>query len=188
MATTKKTDNKTEEKNKPKAVKKPAAKRPAKKVAEKKAVEADKEVVVESAEIAAAEAVKSGSFIPALGRRKTSIARVRLIKNGKGLITVNGKKMDTYFTTYELREDVMSPLKAVGQVDTVDISARVTGGGIRGQAQAIRLGISRALIILNPTFRTALKKLGYMTRDPRKRQRKMFGKKSARRSPQWSKR
>ncbi|MFH1973763.1 MAG: 30S ribosomal protein S9 [Patescibacteria group bacterium] len=169
-------------------VKKPVAKKTVKKT-EKKAVEiADQEVVVESAEIAAAEAVKSGSFIPALGRRKTSIARVRLIKNGKGLVTVNGKKMETYFTTYELREDVLAPLKAVGQADAVDVSAKVTGGGIRGQAQAIRLGISRALIVLNPTFRTVLKKLGYMTRDPRKRQRKMFGKKSARRSPQWSKR
>ncbi|MFA5936191.1 MAG: 30S ribosomal protein S9 [Patescibacteria group bacterium] len=126
--------------------------------------------------------------MPAIGRRKTSVARVRLIKNGKGTITVNGKKMEAYFSTFDLREQVASPMKTVGQDTTVDISAKVEGGGIRGQAQAIRQGISRALIELNPTYRTALKKLGYLTRDSRKRERKKFGKKSARRSPQWSKR
>ncbi|MCI0479039.1 30S ribosomal protein S9 [Candidatus Uhrbacteria bacterium] len=191
MATTKKDPSTKEAKEKKpkataKAEKKPAAKKPAKK--DVKPVGTDSDVVVESAEIAAAEAVKSGSFIPALGRRKTSIARVRLIKNGKGLVTVNGRKMEAYFTAYEHREDVMSPLKAVGQAEAVDVSARVTGGGIRGQAQAIRLGISRALIILNPTFRAALKKQGFLSRDPRKRERKKFGRKGARRSPQWSKR
>ncbi|MBI4138984.1 30S ribosomal protein S9 [Candidatus Uhrbacteria bacterium] len=138
--------------------------------------------------MAAAENAKGGSFIPALGRRKTSIARVRLIKNGKGIITVNGREMEKYFSTYELRDDVVSPLRAVGQETTLDVSALVSGGGIRGQAQAIRLAVARALTELNPTFRVALKKLGYLTRDPRKRERKKFGRKSARRSPQWSKR
>lgn len=149
---------------------------------------ADETVVAEAEETAAAEAAKRGSMIPGLGRRKTTVARVRLVKNGKGFITVNGRKMEQYFTTYDLREDVRAPLKAVGQNDAVDISAIVRGGGIRGQAQAIRLGIARALIQLNPTFRTTLKKMGFLTRDPRKRERKKFGKKSARRSPQWSKR
>lgn len=171
----------------PTTTKKPAA---VKKVAPKKkaAPKADEDVVVEAEEMAATESAKGGSFIPALGRRKTSVAHVRLIKNGKGMITVNGKKMEQYFSTYDLREQLTAPLKAVGQDTAVDISSKVEGGGIRGQAEAVRLGISRALIELNPTFRTALKKLGYLTRDSRRRERKKFGKKSARRSPQWSKR
>jgi len=179
------------------AAKKPAApKAPAK--TKKKVVKAVVETVpneelkamekLEAAEEIASKAAKGGSFIPAVGRRKTSIARVRLIKNGKGLITVNGKVYSDYFTTFDLRETVVSPLKVTGQDAAVDISAKVQGGGIRGQADAVRHGISRALEILNPTFRKTLKKLGYLTRDSRKRERKKFGKKSARRSPQWSKR
>lgn len=177
MPTTKK---KKDEKEAPK-------KAPRKRVAKKEAP-ADTAVVAEAVEMSAAESAKGGSFIAAVGRRKTAVARVRLIKNGKGMITINGKKMEQYFSTYDLREQVASPLKAVGQEGAVDVSAKVTGGGILGQAQAIRLGISRALTELNPTFRTALKKLGYLTRDSRKRERKKFGHKSARRSPQWSKR
>jgi small subunit ribosomal protein S9 len=142
----------------------------------------------EEAETAAMKAAKGGSFIPTIGRRKRAIARVRLIKNGKGAITVNGKAYDKYFTTFELREIVTSPLKTSGQETSVDVSVRVEGGGIRGQAEAVRLGISRALIVLNQTFRKSLKKLGYLERDSRKRERKKFGLKGARRAPQWSKR
>ncbi|MEO5928214.1 MAG: 30S ribosomal protein S9 [Patescibacteria group bacterium] len=159
-----------------------------KKAPRKKAVKADDTVVEQAEETSAAEAAKGGSFIRSVGRRKTSVARVRLIKNGKGMVTVNGKKMEDFFNNYDLRVQVVAPLKAVGQETAVDVSAMVDGGGIRGQSDALRLGISRALIELNPTFRTALKKLGYLTRDSRKRERKKFGKKSARRSPQWSKR
>ncbi|MFH1620689.1 MAG: 30S ribosomal protein S9 [Patescibacteria group bacterium] len=126
--------------------------------------------------------------MPAVGRRKTAVARVRLIKNGKGEITINGKKFDKYFTTYDLREQIESPLKISGQETSVDVSVKVTGGGIRGQAEAVRHGLSRALIQLNPTFRKTLKKLGYLKRDARKRERKKFGLKGARRAPQWSKR
>lgn len=165
--------------------KKPAA--PKKKAPVKKAAE-DQEVVLEAEEVAASENAKGGSFIGAVGRRKTSIARVRLIKNGKGGITVNGKPMKNYFTTYELREIVVSPMKVVGQDSAVDVSASVNGGGIRGQAESVRLGVARALIELNPTFRTALKKMGFLTRDSRKRERKKYGHTGARRSPQWSKR
>jgi small subunit ribosomal protein S9 len=154
----------------------------------KKPTKVDDAAVMDAEEMNAAEMAKGGSFIPAIGRRKTSVARVRLIKNGKGMITVNGKKAETFFSTFALREQVFAPLKAVGQETAVDVSAKVEGGGIRGQSEALRQGISRALIELNPTFRTALKKLGYLTRDSRKRERKKFGKKSARRSPQWSKR
>ncbi len=132
--------------------------------------------------------VQGGSFIPAVGRRKTSIARIRLVKNGKGLITVNGREMEKYFTTYELRNTVSSPLKTIGQENVLDVSAMVEGGGLRGQAEAIRLGITRAVVELNPAFRKTLKKLGYLTRDPRAKERKKPGLRKARRAPQWSKR
>ncbi|MFA6447450.1 MAG: 30S ribosomal protein S9 [Patescibacteria group bacterium] len=177
------------------AVKKAAAeKKPKKPAAEKKAkpavLKAEKTptIVLEEDQQVAAKAAKGGSFIATVGRRKTSTARVRLIKNGKGLITVNGKEYDKYFTTYDLRAQVINPMKAVGQDEAVDISAKVVGGGMRGQSEAVRHGIARALIVLNPTFRKTLKKLGYLSRDPREKERKKFGKKSARRSPQWSKR
>lgn len=180
-----------------KTTKKKTVKKTAK-VEETKAVketEQETEVTVEVAEEADAKeaavtskTAKGGSFIPAVGRRKTSIARVRLIKNGKGAITVNGKKFDDFFTTFDLRSQIEAPLKAVGQNEAVDVSVKVEGGGVRGQAEAIRHGVARALIVLNPTFRKTLKKLGYLSRDPRKKERKKFGLKGARRSPQWSKR
>lgn len=160
-----------------------AKKAPAKKTTRaKKAVEAPLEAEVMQ------EALKGGSFIYGLGRRKTSIARVRVIKNGKGAITVNGRPMDKYFTTYELSMIVTSPLKTTGNESAVDVSAQVEGGGLRSQAEAVRLGTSRALVELNPTYRKTLKKLGYLTRDARKKERKKFGLKKARRAPQWSKR
>ncbi len=143
---------------------------------------------LEAADLVASKVAKGGSFIPSIGRRKTSVARIRLIKNGKGVITVNGKLYDQYFGTYDLRDEIISPLKVTGQETSVDVSARVKGGGIRGQAEAVRHGISRALIVLNPTFRKTLKKLGYLERDSRKKERKKFGLKGARRAPQWSKR
>lgn len=153
---------------------------------EKEAIESTEAGVIDQTAMAAT--VMGGSYIFGLGRRKTSIARVRLIKNGKGMMSVNGKPMDKYFTTYELREIVASPLKTSGQETAVDVSASVEGGGIRGQAEAVRLGISRSLIIMNPAFRKTLKKLGFLTRDPRAKERKKPGLKKARRSPQWSKR
>ena len=169
--------------------KEPKVKAVAKKAAPK-ATETEKTptMAMEQDQQLAAKVAKGGSFIPAIGRRKTSIARVRLIKNGKGAVAINGKAFDKYFTTFDLRTQVIAPLKAVGQDTAVDISAHVNGGGIRGQAEAVRHGVARALIVLNPTFRKTLKKLGYLSRDPREKERKKFGKKSARRSPQWSKR
>jgi small subunit ribosomal protein S9 len=162
----------------------PAKKAPAKKTAAKKAP-AKK---VTEKESPAEESMKKGSYIPAVGRRKTSIARVRLVKNGKGAITVNGKPYTEYFGVYEHQIQVREPLTTVGQDDAVDVSVKVIGGGPRGQAEAVRHGISRALVQLNPTFRKSLKKLGYLTRDPRAKERKKFGLKKARRAPQWSKR
>jgi small subunit ribosomal protein S9 len=164
----------------PKATK---AVRPKKKTEEPMPPEA-----VVSEETVAAEAARGGSLLYALGRRKTAIARVRVIKNGKGLVTVNAKKAETFFPTFELQSIVTGPLKVTGQETAVDVSAQVEGGGVHAQAEAVRLGISRALIQLNPTFRKTLKKLGYLTRDPRAKERKKFGLKRARRAPQWSKR
>jgi small subunit ribosomal protein S9 len=161
-------------------------KTPAKKAAAPKKAVA-KKVEGEAPEVNA-ELSKGGSFIPAVGRRKTAIARVRLIKNGKGTITINGRKFDDYFNTYEQRGIVKSALETIGQADAVDVSVKVQGGGLVGQAEAVRHGISRALLELNPTFRKSLKKLGYLTRDARKKERKKPGLKKARRSPQWSKR
>jgi small subunit ribosomal protein S9 len=132
--------------------------------------------------------MKKSGYIATVGRRKTSIARVRLIKNGSGRIIVNGRSYETYFNTYEYRRRVEEPLEAVGQKGAVDISAKVIGGGMTGQAEAIRHGIARALVELNPTFRKSLKKLGFLSRDPRKKERKKPGLKKARRAKQWSKR
>lgn len=128
------------------------------------------------------------SYIYALGRRKMAIAKVYLIKNGKGAITINGKPLNEYFTTYESRDMVVSPIKTAGLEGAIDISAHAQGGGLLGQADAVRLGISRALCELNPTYRRTLKKLGYLKRDPRAKERKKPGLKKARRAPQWSKR
>lgn len=139
-------------------------------------------------EAAEPEAVNRGSYLYGLGRRKTSIARVRVIKTGKGTIKVNGKPMEEYFTTYAQRTMVTSPLKITGNDTAVDIEVVAEGGGLNGQAEAVRLGMSRALLELNPTYRKTLKKLGYLTRDPRAKERKKFGLKRARRAPQWSKR
>lgn len=132
--------------------------------------------------------MSKGAYIFGLGRRKSSIARVRLMKNGKGALKINGRNFDDYFSTFELRFILTNPLKIVGQEGAVDIIADVEGGGLRGQAEAVRLGMSRALVVLNPTYRKTLKKLGYLSRDPRVKERKKPGLKRARRAPQWSKR
>lgn len=128
------------------------------------------------------------SVIAAVGRRKTAIARVRLLKNGTGAMTVNRRPCDEYFTTHDARMACKQPLEAVGQDGKVDIEARIIGGGIHAQADALRLGIARALCRLNPTFQRALRKVGYLTRDARIKERKKPGLKRARRAPQWAKR
>lgn len=128
------------------------------------------------------------AYLTAVGRRKRAVARVRLLKNGTGAITVNGRTLQQYFTTPASRTIGQSGMEAVGQSDKVDVVALVAGGGARAQAEALRLGISRALCELNPTFRRALKKVGYLTRDARIKERKKPGLKKARRAPQWAKR
>ncbi|MFH0815122.1 MAG: 30S ribosomal protein S9 [Candidatus Falkowbacteria bacterium] len=130
---------------------------------------------------------KKSEYLYAVGRRKTAIAKVRLYKNGKGEILVNDKPIKEYFNA-GLCEIINAPLLAIGQLDKIDITIKVIGGGIVGQAEAIRHGISRALVDLNLNFRKPLKKAGYLKRDARKKERKKPGLKRARRAPQWSKR
>ena len=122
------------------------------------------------------------------GRRKASVARVHLIPNGTGAITVNGRDIEDYFGLETLKMVVRQPLNTVGVVGKVDVEATVTGGGVTGQAGALRHGISRALLEMDPEFRPALKAAGFLTRDPRMKERKKYGLKAARRAPQFSKR
>ena len=121
------------------------------------------------------------------GRRKSSVARVYL-RPGTGKITVNKRDLDQYFGLETLKMIVRQPLNTTGVVGKVDIVATVAGGGVSGQAGAIRHGLSRALVVLNPEFRAALKAAGFLTRDPRMKERKKYGLKAARRAPQFSKR
>ena len=121
------------------------------------------------------------------GRRKSSVARVRLY-NGTGKITVNDRDIDDYFGLETLKLIVRQPLNLTGTLDKFDIVCRVSGGGVTGQAGAIRHGVSRALLQYDAELRTELKKAGFLTRDPRMKERKKYGLKGARRAPQFSKR
>ncbi len=122
------------------------------------------------------------------GRRKSSVARVHLFPGGTGTITINGRSIDDYFGLETLKLITRQPLVTTGTVDKVDIVATVTGGGVTGQAGALRHGISRALLEMNAEYRTDLKAAGFLTRDPRMKERKKYGLKAARRAPQFSKR
>ena len=121
------------------------------------------------------------------GRRKSSVARVRLYP-GSGKITINGRDLDDYFGLETLKLIVRQPLSLTETTEQLDVVATVEGGGVTGQAGAIRHGISRALLVFNPELRAALKKAGFLTRDPRMKERKKYGLKAARRAPQFSKR
>ena len=122
------------------------------------------------------------------GRRKSSVARVRVYENGTGNITINGRDIDNYFGLDTLKMVVRQPLVSTDLLGKVDVVVTVCGGGVTGQAGAIRHGVSRALLLLNPEFRAALKAAGFLTRDPRMKERKKYGLKAARRAPQFSKR
>lgn len=122
------------------------------------------------------------------GRRKSSVARVHLYPNGTGAITINDRDIDDYFGLETLKLITRQPLVTTGTVGKVDIVATVAGGGVTGQAGALRHGISRALLLMNEEFRPALKSAGFLTRDPRMKERKKYGLKAARRAPQFSKR
>jgi len=127
-------------------------------------------------------------YLYGTGRRKSSVARVHLFPGGTGSITINGRDIDDYFGLETLKLIVRQPLVATNNVGKVDISVTVSGGGVTGQAGAIRHGISRALLLLSDENRPILKAAGYLTRDPRMKERKKYGLKAARRAPQFSKR
>ncbi|MDR2606636.1 MAG: 30S ribosomal protein S9 [Oscillospiraceae bacterium] len=128
------------------------------------------------------------AYLYGTGRRKSSVARVQMFPDGKGEITVNGRTIDDYFGLETLKLIVRQPLELTGTTDKVDIKATVRGGGVTGQAGAIRHGIARALLLADETFRAKLKAAGFLTRDPRMKERKKYGLKAARRAPQFSKR
>ena len=121
------------------------------------------------------------------GRRKSSVARVRLYP-GTGKITINNRDIDDYFGLETLKLIINQPFGVTNTTGKFDIVANVTGGGISGQAGAIRHGVSRALLLADDSYRTLLKKAGFLTRDPRMKERKKYGLKGARRAPQFSKR
>lgn len=171
------------------AGRKPAAR---KSPAVKKPVAPSSEVLIEEVKTVAASPKKAKAdnlkYVYAVGRRKNASARVRLYPEGSGKITVNDRDYKTYFPTLIAQTLVGAPLKTVGKNKEMDVTVKVIGGGIHGQAGAVRHGIARALINLDPAWRAVLKAEGFLTRDPRVKERKKPGLKRARRAPQWSKR
>ncbi len=129
----------------------------------------------------------SKPLVQATGRRKSSVARVRL-RDGSGQVTLNGRQLEDYFPTMAARMRVMEPLQITTTQGRYDVDATLEGGGISGQVDALRLGISRALIVLDPELRPMLKKAGMLTRDARVVERKKYGLRKARRAPQYTKR
>ena len=122
------------------------------------------------------------------GRRKSSVARVRVYANGTGKITINNRDIDDYFGLETLKLIVRQPMELTGTSGKLDIICTVAGGGVTGQAGAIRHGVARALLKYDAEIRGELKKAGFLTRDPRMKERKKYGLKGARRAPQFSKR
>jgi len=129
----------------------------------------------------------SNNVIQTTGRRKRSVARVR-ISSGTGVVTVNGRPIADYFPALTQQMHALDPLTLTETTEAYDVAATIHGGGTTGQAGALRLGIARALIELDPERRDALKKAGFLTRDPRKKESKKYGLKKARKAPQYSKR
>ena len=125
-------------------------------------------------------------YLYGTGRRKSSVARVHVYPNGTGSITINGRNIDEYFGLETLKMVVRQPLVATANESKVDIVATVKGGGVSGQAGALRHGIARALLLAADENRAILKKAGFLTRDPRMKERKKYGLKAARRAPQFS--
>lgn len=130
-----------------------------------------------------------GEYYYGMGRRKTAVARVRLFPNGDGSMVVNGKNAQTYFGQLASHmSTIFAPLRALDLADSYTVTVRVVGGGISGQAGAIRHAVARALVRLNPDNKAAMRKAGYLTRDPRMKERKKPGLKRARKAPQYTKR
>lgn len=146
--------------------------------------------VVATEKVAAEKPVKKVivRYIEAVGRRKTSTARVRITEASKDSVTVNGKDVKTYFPTAELQDVVSSAISKSKVVGKFAITVKVVGGGVHSQAEALRHGLSRSLVMFDIETKKRLKKLGFLKRDPRMKERRKFGLKKARKAPQWSKR
>lgn len=132
--------------------------------------------------------ITTHKYYEAVGRRKTAVARVRITKSDKNLVVVNDRSLESYFPIKEHQMAITDPFIKSKPTEFFSVSAKVNGGGINGQAEAIRHGISRALLEFDLSLRGKLKKLGFLKRDPRAKERRKFGLKKARKSPQWSKR
>jgi small subunit ribosomal protein S9 len=132
-------------------------------------------------------ATDKNKYIEAVGRRKTAVARVR-ITEGKPSVEINGRTLDGYFATKEQHSTVNSALAEIELPTTFHVTAQVKGGGAKAQAAAVRHGIARALVAFQADLRSALKRKGFLKRDPRMKERRKFGLRKARRAPQWSKR
>lgn len=131
---------------------------------------------------------RNGTYFYANGKRKTSVASVRLYQDGKGVITINGRAFENYFPVFTDQDKIMAPLRMANTLKTFDIVVQVRGGGIHSQAEAVRHGVSKALLEHDGNLRTTLKPMGFLTRDSRIKERKKYGLKRARRAPQFSKR
>ncbi len=158
----------------------------------KEPVEVELEMAEKMDEAGGAEK-RSKKYFEAVGRRKTAIARVRLLtikpfEGDEGKITVNEKFYKEYFPTLTLQQSAEAALRRLKSLNRFEVVARVKGGGINAQSEALRHGLARALVLFNADFRKKLKKAGYMKRDPRAKERRKYGLKKARRAPQWAKR
>jgi small subunit ribosomal protein S9 len=131
---------------------------------------------------------KVEKYYRAVGRRKTSTCSIRLYEKKGGEITINDKKLEEFFPPADLQKMIKAPLEELSIADKFSVSAKVAGGGVKSQAESVRHGISRALVLFDENLRKQLKAAGYLTRDPRMRERKKPGLKRARRAPQWRKR
>ncbi|HEY7833229.1 MAG TPA: 30S ribosomal protein S9 [Ktedonobacterales bacterium] len=129
-----------------------------------------------------------GDYYYGTGRRKSAVARVRLLPNGNGTMTINGRDAQIYFGQARLMAQAVAPLRLVEQLDRYDIKVKVAGGGVSGQSGAVRHGVARALLRSDEELRSALRKAGFLTRDPRVKERKKYGLKRARKAPQYTKR
>jgi small subunit ribosomal protein S9 len=143
------------------------------------------------AKIESLPSIEKDSYIEAIGRRKRAVARVRIWKNNNQKefsILINEKNYKDYFKDFELQKIIESPIKKIKGQKAYKLTIKVQGGGKKGQAEAIRLGIARALVLLNPEWKLKFKKVGFLTRDPREIERKKYGRRKARKREQWQKR
>jgi small subunit ribosomal protein S9 len=194
--TTKKTTKKTEEKAvvakapvvEEKIAKAPAVKTPVIEYVQDPDDIAEEDISKEIAKTIKENDARADRYIEAIGRRKTAVARVRLFTKGDKEFIVNNKPYQKYFQTVEDQESAVASMKKMKCLDKFRITVKVQGGGHRAQAEAIRHGTARVLVDFNNNFRKRLRKAGFLTRDPRMRERKKFGLRRARRAPQWAKR